>query len=259
MESFFEFLIDNPVIAIILISWLFSVLFGKKNKEKKEEQKKIAEQKAAEKKAARKAAIAEATATANATARSPFRDALSKLEEAIDQAEKNFNATAQKAQAPARTKSARKVPVAVISPPAPAKQSSDPYAFHSLMNPEGRTLEGKDYDSTVKDYDLTADDYDLTVKSFDSAARGFETNTDAYAFRSVTKPPAKRDFHTSNFRAFQIAHGLSKQDRVASPDTYGTRSASSIAASLFSNPNDVRRAFIMQEILNRPRGFRGRG
>lgn len=257
MESFFDFLIDNPVIAIILISWLFSALFGKKNKEKRAEQKKATEKKAEQKKAAWKEAIADAKNSPNST----FRNAISKLEEAIDQAERNLNAKAQKAQATAGNPPKPKVPVAVISPP--ASPAYDPYAFHSLTTSEDRTLEGRDYDSTAKDYDLTADDYDLTAKdydvavqNFDKSVKGFDSDSDAYAFHLAGKGPAQRDFHQSNFRAFQSAHGLSKEDQTAGRDAYDRPSASKIASSLFANRNDVRRAFIMQEILNRPRGLR---
>lgn len=250
MESFFDFLIDNPVIAIILITWIFSALFGKKNKEKK---------------AAEKAKQKEKLANATAGTKSPFRDAISKLEEAIDQAERKAETpkppkVPKKAKAPV-SQPAPETQIARIS--APAERSSDPYAFRSLFKPEDRTLEGKDYDSTAKDYDLTADDYDLTakdydvtVKNYDASVKGFDGSSDSYAFHSVTKQPAKQDYHLTNFRAFQAAHGLSKQERAEGRHQPARPSTASLAASLFSSPTDVRRAFIMQEILNRPRALR---
>jgi|GEM_PF-3507013 len=169
-------------------------------------------------------------------ARKPqFREVVNRLEQAVEEAQRKYG----DANRPDPPKNVQYVPASPVATPPVAEP--DPFAFHSLLEPSARASE-------AIDYDIAAQDYDITGASYDAGAgpRVFPSATDDEAY------------HINSFRGFHMAHGLSSKDREAI-DAEAVESTRSAVSSLFSGPGDLRRAFIMQEILGPPKGLRPRG
>ncbi len=216
-----DFLFDNPFLLVILLFWLFSAIFGKKKQKAGEKGTAVAEPKPGRKGGSRK----------------------ERYRELMEQLEGQFNTGA------AATSGATVVaePVAVPPPVAvPAPAASDPYAFHTASGLESRPGPAA---SESLDYDLSSTDYDTRLE------RG------SYEYRSPINEPEEQEYHLAGFREFQAAHGLTEKDRMAAAadEPAARRDPVPAIASLFASPEELRRAFLLQEIFGKPKGLRPPG
>lgn len=229
-----DFILDNPFIAILIIYGLISLFTGKKKKQQAAAKK--AQANGSEAKPAKQSQVQ------SETSRNKIEDV---LRNAIEQADREFTGTKLTSSA-STTKS---VTAGIGSTAKQGKSADDPFAFHSLMHVEEPSQETEDYDKTAVDYDVTAQDYDITGIDYD-------TKQDAFAFHSVTNKPAEKEYHLTSFTKFHSAHGLSAEDRrVIAQGEAATADGSSLGID-WNNPDDLRRAIIMQEVLGKPKARR---
>lgn len=221
-----DFLFDNPFLLVILLFWLFSAIFGKKKGKAGEKGNAVAEPKQNRRQVPRK----------------------ERYRELMEQLEGQLN--------PRPANTARTITVAepaVVAPPAPVPvpQASDPYAFHSASGLESRPGPAA---SESLDYDLSATDYDTAIEGRIGRGGGYE-------YRPTIDEPEEEEYHLKGFREFQAAHGLTEKDRVEVKVAEPTarRNSAPAIASLLANPDELRRAFLLQEIFGKPKGLRPPG
>lgn len=249
-----DFLLDNPVIAIIIISVLYSFFFGKKKKDGAGE-------------------AARAAREEEPKQQSQLSKVQQALKKAMEEAEQELNRNKQNKPLPPSVmpEPTPSVPVARIEP-----AQRDPFAFRSVMSGENApSLESrsqdydltakdydlttqdydhstKDYDHTAKDYDIEAEDYDLTTKSYDTVAPASRSG-DPFAYHAAIDKPAEVEYHLTGFQGFHEAQGLSVRDRASVEVQMRDQPPSFV---LFTSPEDLRRAFVMREILDKPKALR---
>lgn len=230
-----DFLIDNPFIAILIIYGLISLFTGKKKRQQAAAQKAQAN--------GSKAKPAKQSQVQQETHRSKIEDV---LRNAIEQADREFSGTKPLSS----TSKAKSVTAGTGSTAKQGKSADDPFAFHSLMHTEEPSQETEDYDKTAIDYDVTAQDYDITGVDYD-------TKQDAFAFHSATDKSAEKEYHLTSFTNFHSAHGLSAEDRRKFAEEEAAAAEGSSLGIDWNNPDDLRRAIIMQEVLGKPKARQG--
>ncbi|MDB5034463.1 MAG: hypothetical protein JWQ98_1704 [Chlorobi bacterium] len=155
-----------------------------------------------------------------------------RLREALEEANRR--------RAAASSEPARPLPASrVADSPVAANRSDDPFAFHSLMQ-SGPMEKGA---RAAVDYDTSATDYDADSSKF--------------AFRSASAEPESQEYHLGGFKQFRSAGGMSGDPvtPVAGQDAVRPGQAT-ILSALLANPEEIKRAVIMQEILGKPKSFR---
>lgn len=242
MSGLFDFIVSHPYIIILLIFWIVSQLVGKK---------KVAEKKQAAE--ARRAQIVQERATrppigTTAPAASSSNERLAtaelSLKRVMEQADREFFTATPAADTPSG------IPVAtaatsksntVLEALGPGAKD-DPFAFHSLLHKDD------DADAKRTDYDIKGIDYDIKGIDYDTQSQGF-------GFREAIKETTEQAFHLSGFQGFQSAQGLSQSDRrdVMSDAAHAVKNEGMYLAM---GPDDIRRAIVMREILDRPKALR---
>ena len=221
-----DFLFDNPFLLVILLFWLFSTIFGKKKQKAGEKGTTVAETKPDRK---------------GGTRKERYRELMEQLEGQLNAGTASTSRTIAVAE-----------PVAVAPPPAvPAPPASDPYAFHSASGLESRPGPAP---SESIDYDISATDYDTPLEG--GSRRG-----GSYEYRPTIDEPEEQEYHLTGFREFHAAQGLTEKDRmeVKSAEPAARRASVPAIDSLFASPDELRRAFLLQEIFGKPKGLRPPG
>ncbi len=236
----FDFIVSHPYVIIVLIFWIVSQLAGKK--------------KAAEKKQAaetRRAHVAQArgsrqpagtTAPAASSSNERLATAELSLKRVMEQADRQFfssappveSTTVQRVSTDAPASAATSKSNTVLEALGPGAKD-DPFAFHSLLHKD------EDADANRTDYDIKGIDYD--------------TQSQAFGFREAIKETTEQAFHLSGFQGFQSAHALSQAERreVMSDAAYADRNE---GMNLVMGPDEIRRAIVMREILDKPKALR---
>jgi hypothetical protein len=238
----FDFFANNPVVVLAIIFVLIRLLRGSKGN-------KPAAQKGAAASGGKKARLANLEELRDAVERqsssgrggkaraSRLGDLKAALDDAMREADRQFSSGDRTAPADAGGTPRAEAPAALPSP-----ASADPYAFHSLMNKE----EGAVADTSRVDYDTTATDYD--------------TKGDAFAFRSSSREPVDEEYHLKGFKKFKRAGGLTTDPvkvRAVGEDV-GVEDDSDPLLIAMADHDQLRRAVILQEILERPLALRRR-
>jgi hypothetical protein len=238
-----DFLLDNPYIAIFVLYGLFSLLFGKKKKGAAEQAKQARGAARIAKGAGAQAQVTQAAGNEDAEVQAQASQVKyrSKIEEALRNAMKEADREFFEERPLAEERPAGKPLQPKTVTPAGMVDSAkaDPFAFHSVMS--GGEMSGGEKGKI--DYDLTGVDYDTQ-------------KPDAFAFHEASAKPAEQEYHLTGFQAYHSAHGLSAEDRqkIAAGDVPAAFEAG--PAFSVSNPAELRRAIIVQEVLGKPKALR---
>jgi hypothetical protein len=238
----FDFFANNPVVVLAIIFVLIRLLRGSKGNKTAAQKDRPApggkQARLANLQELRDAVERQSSSGRGGKARAGrLGDLKAALEDAMREADRQFSAGDRTAPADAGSTSPAEVPAALPSP-APA----DPYAFHSLMN----RGEGAVADTSRVDYDTTATDYD--------------TRGDAFAFRSSSREPVDEEYHLKGFKKFRRAGGISTDPvkvRAVGEDV-GVEDEGDPLLIAIADHDQLRRAVILQEILERPLALRRR-
>ena len=99
----------------------------------------------------------------------------------------------------------------------------------------------------------TLEDAARAIETMEGAsASAFDLNQKAFEFRSVLETPVETAFHLDSFSGFRSATGV--QINTASVESIEEREDA--MDDLFGSPDELRRAFVISEVLGRPRALR---
>lgn len=237
----FDFIVSHPYIIIVLIFWIVSQLAGRK---KAAEKKQAAETRRAQVAQARasRPPIGTTAPTGSSSSNERLATAELSLKRVMEQADRQFFSSTSSAEAPVVLRASTDAPASattsksntVLEALGPGAKD-DPFAFHSLLHKDN------DADAKRTDYDIKGIDYD--------------TQTQAFGFHEAIKETTEQAFHLTGFQGFQSAQGLSLAERreVMSDAAYAEKNE---GMNLGMGPDDIRRAIVMREILDRPKALR---
>ncbi len=217
MEGILEFLKENPFWAVVILVWIFNALFGKKKEDPKKKNAQAA-------KSGSKISSAQAPAAPAApgnSVREMIAEAERKMRAALEQTDVEMKRDSRSLKA--------KIAEEATKPPAPVASAPEagPETFQAL-------------DGGIR----AREDYDMRTR--------------AYEYHSAVEGSAEKIYHTK-FNTFQSAQGLSHDKPKTRREVEAPQIAPTEAhplAGLLSGPDDLKRMFILKEILDKPKALR---
>jgi hypothetical protein len=217
----FDFLVDNPVIAFAILFVLFRFIGAKR---KAAQTEKLPQQTAKPVRSTGNAAADEALRRAQRRDQQalPFQQ---RLEELARQFEQKLGTT------PAPIASAKEAPVAIAG----ERRAMPPASLQAASLEIGRAEEVLPRESFIEPSSPQRVDYDTTTQS-------------AFEFHQAIEEPVEKAYHLDAFTGFHSADGT----RVATASVEQVRELGPAAEGLFTSLDDLRRAFVLSEVLGRP-------
>lgn len=232
-----------PIILGILF-WLFSSLFGDKNKkaEKEAKQKELMEKARQQRQAAKgevKRQFQEIAARQSETEGS-IPNSLKAL---IAEAERRIQEGISEAEQPKAT-----------SPVTPAKPS-ERQQIRELVNMPDADFESFDATPTA---DQRSNPFEFRSQTEKVTERiDYDTQTRSFGFNEPIKETVDQQYHTSGFQNFHAAHGFTHpggKSRIVEAATVDEEHSE--YEGVFNNTDDVRRIMVLKEILDKPIALR---
>lgn len=231
-----EYLIDHPWLLIILASWVVSKMMAKKKPQTPPKQ---------------------ATGTAAPRAALPPKPEAERAGWTKDLEEQIRQAFEQKDTGAARTAVAaaqrQRRATAALPPKPPTKPRPAPAPAPAPTPRQTITPTEISVDDAHRiDYDLNPDAFVFHDTLNETADQ--EYHLQGFGFRDPLKETTEQEFHLQGFGGFHQAHGLER-----SPEMFAYQEENLEATPpFFSDPEEIRRAFIITEVFGPPRSQRRR-
>ena len=249
----FDFISDNPVAAIFILYGLYRLLRRKKSPAAGSD---AASAQAAKARAAANEARLRASNRKAAATASSMRSAAMPLEQRLQEIAQQYERT--------RDSGVRRSVSDVARIERPDAAAGIVAAGGERMRPESASLEAaslesESYDSRPREHEI--DRTSETAVDYDKRSQAFEYRSAMKVADSAFHLAAFEDEHDpfksglDSFKGFQSASGA----HVGTAEVEHIEAESTVVGSLFgSGPADVRRAFLLSEILGRPQSVRMR-
>ena len=252
----FDFLFDNPIVFIAVIFALSRLLKGKKKAaEKATSERPVARTNPAAEEARRRAAArADGAATEAPT-----------LDQRLEQLALDWQAKIEGKTSPQMVTSPGE-PIAAAGDPRPVSTSGIAATPLAAASRRAASLESTSLESTSLDT-RSLESGSLDAGSLESAGldagsleassadpRWIEsTSSDAFNYHAAIQESESKAYHLDSFTGFHSATGTRTGGRA---EGGALEEIDAAGASLFTSEEDLRRAFILGEVLGRPRAHR---
>lgn len=239
-----DFLQDNFWIILGVAIWLFSSLFGDKNKKaEKEAKRKELMEKARQQRQAAKGEVSRQFQEIAARQSETEGSIPNSLKALIAEAERRIQEGISEAEPPKP------------SPSAPPKKPAERQQIRELVNMPNADFESFDAmptaDQRSKPFEFRSQTENVTERI------DYDTQTQSFGFNEPIKEPVDQQYHTSGFQSFHAAHGFTHpggKSRIVEAATVDEEHSD--YEGVFSNTDDVRRIMILKEILDKPIALR---